>query len=346
MITREQAIEIARRNGALQAVADWLMQASARAGELISEELARTWAEVVIADYGDTTGRTANEIMAPFWPSPGTMPDGPRTRGWRVTGQAQRLRTAQLIIGPRRRAADERAKVEVAIRARARTLARRAQAFIEDAGPDRQRQAHALVRIELLSLAEAGRRMGVTKQAVAKLLKKYDRTRGLTIPAEVPPKGVGDRERGDAQVAETTTVSSRRQYLNEVTLDLDDVAEAAGLDIEYVLALWDKHDLLDDAAVGEPARLRPYSIAVLLMVTELADLVTDGALSAEEAGSVFRELMPRLRDAFDGLVAREYDHKQLDITVTRADGEQIKLQFLALAWAKFIIWLSQRTPKT
>ena len=53
------------------------------------------------------------------------------------------------------------------------------QAEVELAGTgnsDRQLEAHILVRIQGLSMAEAGRRLGgIRRQSVASLLKKYDR---------------------------------------------------------------------------------------------------------------------------------------------------------------------------
>ena len=142
-------------------------------------------------------------------------------------------------------------------------------------------------------------------------------------------------------MTQETTVNSRKEYLAQMTLDLDDVAEVTELPIEYIEGLYQDHDVLDAAVVGDPPRLRPYAIAALLLVTELADLVTAGAFTPRDAAQVYQQTAPRVREAFDGLVVREYDFKHLDITVTLVNGNQVKLHFLIRAFANFVTWLTR-----
>jgi len=92
-------------------------------------------AEHIIVDHGDTTRWEPGQVMRPSAPSPEPTWDGPRTRGWRVTGQAHRLRVEQLFLGPRRRAVDEREAIDIPVRTAKRTLARRAKAALT-ANPD------------------------------------------------------------------------------------------------------------------------------------------------------------------------------------------------------------------
>ena len=106
-------------------------------------------AEHIIVDHGDTTRWEPGQVMRPSAPSPEPTWDGPRTRGWRVTGQAHRLRVEQLFLGPRRRAVDEREAIDIPVRTAKRTLARRAKAALtaNPDAPERQREAYRLVRV-------------------------------------------------------------------------------------------------------------------------------------------------------------------------------------------------------
>jgi hypothetical protein len=160
------------------ALADWLTMAATRAGEPLDDARAAAIAHVILADYGAARpDTTASDVMAPLAPSPEEMPRGPRERGWRVQGQAQRLRTAQLFLGPRRRAADERHAREAKERTAKRTLARRAKnalAAHPDA-PERQRQAYQLVRVDGLTLNEAAQRLGIrARQTVHELVARFE----------------------------------------------------------------------------------------------------------------------------------------------------------------------------
>jgi hypothetical protein len=134
-MTRERLIEIARTNGALQNVIGRLLQEGERVGPRLTVEQATEMAEHIIVDHGDTTRWEPGQVMRPSAPSPEPTWDGPRTRGWRVTGQAHRLRVEQLFLGPRRRAADEREAIDIPVRTAKRTLARRAKAALT-ANPD------------------------------------------------------------------------------------------------------------------------------------------------------------------------------------------------------------------
>lgn len=189
-------VDIAKANGTLARLAFHLQQLGDSQDHALSEEQANAVAERIIADYGHTSGaERAVDILSPrIEPAAADtftkLASGPFPSGRRVEGQDRKLRTADLIVSPRTRAADARLVAEAAVRAAGRTLKRKVKKALTDHAGDRQAQAHALVSLGL-SLAKAGQAMGgIEKQSVANLLERRANRRGLTVPAETDTKGV------------------------------------------------------------------------------------------------------------------------------------------------------------
>jgi hypothetical protein len=169
-----------KRQQAVHAVKYYLLAISARVDKPLDEGRAHAIAKAVIADFGDLRGFTAQDLMRSFWSDSGIIPDWPRIRGWRVKGQRRRLSLWDLVIGPRKRAEDAKVKAEIEAATVARIALRRARAALADRpdAPERQRRAFELVRVEGLTLRDAGLKMTIAASSVFNLIKRFER--GLT----------------------------------------------------------------------------------------------------------------------------------------------------------------------
>jgi hypothetical protein len=141
-----------------------------------------------------------------------------------------------------------------------------------------------------------------------------------------------------------TTAASRQKYLDTMTLDLDDMAEISGWPVDRIEEVYQRTEALDEATVDEPARFRPYAVAVLAVIAELSSLVVDGAITPEQAAQAFRELVPSIRDVFDGLVTRRYDWHQSRCELVVPEGARIELRSFTRALGQFLTWITADGP--
>lgn len=190
-LTPEHLIAIAWRNGALNIVAARLQSEAERDGRPVpDDDTAIHLAKTIIVDYGSTAGGAAGQPNYPHhFEAPGPswqhvkLGYGPHLTGRRVRGAPKYVGMVRRPLTPRESGILKDAKDRVA-KLRAAREVKAARAELEAAGAGNtahQREAHILVRIEGLSRAEAGRRLGgITKQAVSKLLEKYDRAEKST----------------------------------------------------------------------------------------------------------------------------------------------------------------------
>lgn len=177
--TPEHNIEEAWKNGSLQITAYREQYASERAGRPITDDEALDHAKEVIVTYGATQGRSRGAANLPhvyYASGPagaherlgmGTHPGGRQGRAIGAGGPSAFRSKSEL----KRDRADA---IDTAKRVAAQKARREMEAGAK--GTDRQREAYRLVRIERLSKAEAGRRMGIAPNNVIKLLAKYDKS--------------------------------------------------------------------------------------------------------------------------------------------------------------------------
>jgi hypothetical protein len=199
-ITREHAIEIAAKNGALNYVAAKVEAMFEGVGKVLSEDEALALAKDVVAEFGSTAGPPGppNYPHAYTEPTPASkharLMMGKHPRGRRVTSSVvhdpvllpsdgNRIERGPRPLAPLKSVDPWRPVTERIEKLRAERAAARALLELEEAragNSDRQRQAHVLVRVQGLSRAEAGRRLGgISKQAVDKLLRKFDMSQTL-----------------------------------------------------------------------------------------------------------------------------------------------------------------------
>jgi phage FluMu protein Com len=198
-MTREHVIEIAAKNGALSWCAARIKSEFERVGEFISENEALALAKDVVANFGSTDGGRRGRPNYPhLYGEPGVpwayqkLELGRHPSGRRVTasgdvkvmlpgGDGTYKENLKRELPPPKLTNPWSAVMERVEKLQAARALSRAVVELEaaDAGnSDRQRQAHVLVRVRGLSLAEAGRRLNppASKQAIAKLLAKFDKS--------------------------------------------------------------------------------------------------------------------------------------------------------------------------
>jgi hypothetical protein len=139
-----------------------------------------------------------------------------------------------------------------------------------------------------------------------------------------------------------TTVQSRREYLAGMSLGVEEfIAAASELPRDYVVTLLD-NGVLDDALVeadedGEPG-IRPWGLALLYAVDELALLASGKKITHETAASAWTQLRPQVENIFSGIVVQEYDIALFEATLTPRDvdgAEPVKLAFMSRAVLRF-----------
>ena len=187
----EQNIKLAKRTGALKIIAARHQAAAERAGAPIDDSTAFAMATADVTAFGRTTPKNLpheytaapaefhgpGRLIAGYarlgLGRPGNL-KGRRVRGSGGTGTSGPVGGA---VGGDGKPNGKDAKDAHARKARlqAQREAARFRGDAGTAGTDRQREAHVLVRIERLSKAEAGRRMGINRQSVADLLWRYDK---------------------------------------------------------------------------------------------------------------------------------------------------------------------------
>ena len=212
-LTREHVVEVAYKNGALKIVAARLQHQAAHDGRPVpDDDEALALAKEVVAEFGITSPANLPRPIVerlPRWkftklalgPNPYGRKIGAKAGGgaggatvsiqigparlgrWRLP---ERLKPGAKPMPPdrlmQRRVKRDRVAEEAASRVgrlRAERLARQAMARLRadnTGNTDRQREAHTLVRVQGLRQAEAARRMGISRQTVADLLKKFDKT--------------------------------------------------------------------------------------------------------------------------------------------------------------------------
>jgi hypothetical protein len=188
--TREHLIEIAWKNGSLKMLVARLQYEAECEGRTLHDDTALARAKEIVANFGVTSPQNMpHEVTAapPRWKH-AKLVLGPNPYGRKVsTGVETPVGSHVSGDGSRSKREEKRAANvarEAAKRVSELRAERRAKHTLEElratdtGNSDRQRQAHVLVRLQGLSMAEAGRRMKppVHRQTVADLLKKFDRS--------------------------------------------------------------------------------------------------------------------------------------------------------------------------
>jgi hypothetical protein len=135
---------------------------------------------------------------------------------------------------------------------------------------------------------------------------------------------------------------TRRQYLENMQLTLDDVAEIANVEPEDLERLHQASPVFEGALTeGEHPHLRPWAGAQLELSVELGQIVRAGRLTEEQALGAYHQVIGQVRDLF---ITLALDLGRLDgftVTVTPKDGAPpVELQFMARAVGDFYQWVT------
>jgi len=194
-LTREHAVEIAWKNGALTREAHKIEDQAEREGQRLTPDEAMARAKDVVAEFGDTSQAPHEKpsVTLPHYPHPcvpsapgwkdtriiaGPFPSGRHVRGGSDSHWVGLLPTdARGRPGRPRKIVDDTAARVEALRLARKVRNERAALDADGVGSERQREAYVLVRVQGLRLAEAGRRMSppISGPAVKKLLTKFDK---------------------------------------------------------------------------------------------------------------------------------------------------------------------------
>src|SRR5262245_14934883 len=267
-------------------------------------------------------------VLSPLWDR-ADMPHHYLDRGGRVT-RGRSLKRYDIWRGRRNRDAEDKRRVEVSLVSTENMRLRKAHQLLADRAdaPARQLEAYRLTQIDGLSYAEAGQKMGISRQAVGALVTKF--RRGVDRSLESVPKG----EERSVIPLPTTTISD---FLT-LTLNLDDLADVTELPVEHLEGLAGA-GAFDGALIGTPARFRPYAAAIALLANELGLLIESGALGQDEAAETFTRALPLAEELFAEALTNAKDCRSVLLTVLD-DGSEITLNFhrqAALSYARLLL---------